>query len=237
MKVVFRDKLLNIDQSHDFCCPDEVLLKELSARIQETKIVPVLKEGNPTESGNNIARIYTATGLIKEDQVIRPDDIISNINQGACKRLLFVDDFLGSGKQLDSFWNEKHRWLRIKNQTLAQICRQHPNISFEYVALVATSQGLKNIEGRVTGLKIAFCEKLSDEYQVFGNDSIFFETLEDRKACQNYLQKLCRQKKIRVMGYRGLDFAIAFHHGAPNSCLPLFWDESTTWSPLFERRM
>jgi hypothetical protein len=238
-KVVFKNQLLNVDQSHSFCCEDEVLRQELTYRIQETRVVPVLSEGNPTESGNAIARVYTTTGLINENQVIRPDEIIPCIYQGSCKRFLFVDDFMGTSEQLVSFWNGPYISLGMSGQrgSLARISAQHTNISFEYIALVATAYGLRDIEERVPGLKLFFCEKLSDEYRIFSNDSIFFDTPDDRQACESYLESLCRDRHIDTKGYHGLDFAIAFHHGAPDSCLPLFWEKSLSWTPLFQRRM
>lgn len=238
-RVVFKDQLMNVDQSHSFCCADEVLHRELTGGIQETRVVPVLSEGNPTESGNAIARVYTATGLIDQKQVIRPDEIIPCIYRGSCKRFLFVDDFMGTAEQLVSFWNEPYITLGMGGEkgSLARISAQHTNISFEYIALVATAHGLKDIEQRVPRLRVSFCEKLSDEYRVFSNDSIFFDTPDDRQTCQSYLENLCYNRKILIKGYHGLDYAIAFHHGAPDSCLPLFWEESANWARLFQRRM
>lgn len=38
-KVIFKDQLLNVYQSHSFCCENEVLRRELTRRIQETRLV------------------------------------------------------------------------------------------------------------------------------------------------------------------------------------------------------
>ena len=131
---------------------------------------------------------------------------------------------MGSGEQLESFWNQPFAWLKVNGEemSLAQISAQHKDVSFDYLVLLATEPGLRYIEHRVPGLNICFCEKLSEEYRVFGDDSIFFETPEDRQACKSYLEDLCYRKKIHFGGYRGLDFAVAFSHGAPDSCMPLF---------------
>jgi len=237
--VVFRDHLLNIDRSNSFSCANEVLSRELNDRIKETQVVPLLSEGNPTESGNAIARVYTTTGLIPENQVIRPDQILPCIYQGSCKRFLFVDDFLGSGDQLVSFWNEPSILLSAGGEkvALANISKRHTNISFEYIALVATACGLQNVEQKTLGLKVHFCEELSDEYGAFSANSIFFDKSEDREACKAYLETLCQARHIHARGYHELDFAIAFHHGTPDSCLPIFWEKSDTWTPLFQPRM
>jgi len=146
---------------------------------------------------------------------------------------------MGTSEQLVSFWNGSYITLGVGGEkgSLARISAQHTNINFEYVALVATAYGLKDIEQRVPGLKVSFCEKLSDEYHVFGNESIFFDTPGDQQACMSYLDALCYNRKICTRGYHGLDFAIAFHHGAPDSCLPLFWEGNENWTPLFQRRM
>jgi len=238
-KVIFHKQLLAIDQSDDYCCTDDALYQELTDRVRETKLVPLLSEGNPTESGNAIARIYTTVGLVNERQVIRPDQIAACIGNKLCRRILFVDDFMGTGEQLESFWNQPVPWLRVNGQdmSLAQMSAQHKEISFEYLVLLATAAGLKYVEGLVSGLSVFYCEKLSEEYRIFGDDSIFFETLDDKQACKKYLENLCAQKGIHFAGYRGLDFAVAFNHGAPDSCLPLFWEKNKCWTPLFKRRM
>lgn len=238
-KVVFHTQLLGIDQSQAFCCTDGALNQELAERIRETRLVPLLSEGNPTESGNTIARAYTTVDLVDEQQVIRADEILACIDEKSCKRFLIVDDFMGTGEQLKDFWNEPFSWLRVngKDMSLAQISAEHTDISFDYLVLVATDPGLKYVKNRVPGLTVFFCEKLSQEYRIFGDDSIFFETLDDKQACTRYLENLCQQKGIHFTGYQGLDFAVAFNHGAPDSCLPLFWENNANWTPLFKRRM
>jgi len=239
MKVIFYKQLLGVDQSQDFCCTDDVLHQELTDRIRETRLVPLLSEGNPTESGNAIARLYTTVGLVNEHQVIRPDEIAAYIDKRLCKRFLFVDDFMGTSEQLELFWNQSFPWLGVNGQdmSLAQISAQHTEVSFEYLVLLATAAGLKYVEHRVPGLTIFSCEKLSEEYRIFGDNSIFFETVDDRQACKRYLENLCHQKGINFAGYQGVDFAVAFNHGAPDSCLPLFWEKNANWIPLFKRRM
>ena len=237
--VVFRGHIVNVERTHDFLCRNESLLNELKERIKETYVVPLLSEGNPTESGNAIARLYTTTGLIAETQVIRPEQMSSCIDQGVCKRFLFVDDFLGSGDQLDSFWNKP--CLPSGNgkdiESCADIAAKHTNISFEYVTLVATAYGLQNAALLTPSLRIHYCEQLSDEYRVFSDQSVYFRNENERKACKAYLETLCYSRNIHMWGYKGLDFAIAFHHGTPDSCLPIFWEENDSWARLFKPRM
>lgn len=237
--IVFKFQLLDFDKSNGFQGKNELLSSELKNRIDETKIIPVLSKGNPTESGNAIARMYTTTDLVDETKILRPDQLISYIYRGSCKRFLFVDDFLGSGDQLDSFWNGSHIPVGAggERESLSVIAEKHPTVSFEYLALVATTYGLQNIKHLTSKLKIHFCEELSDEYRVFSENSIFFPNPEERQACEKYLNSLCNVKKIKMRGWHDLDYAIAFHHGTPDSCLPIFWDENRNWTRLFRCRM
>jgi len=236
-RVVFQQQLMDVDRNNMFCCSNSLLLQELRERIGETKIVPVLSDENPSESGNAIARLYTTTGLISEKQVISPSEIVNYIKEESSCRLLLVDDFLGSADQVDDFWNKKQFILDGGNRNLSEIHERHRSISFEYIALVATSYGLQRAQSLAPGLKIHFCERLLDEYRVFSDKSIFFRTSAEREECESYLYTLCQQKNIDIRGYHGLDFAIAFHHGTPDSCLPLFWKLSDSWNPLFKHRM
>jgi len=209
-KVIFRAELQEVDRNQDFCCTDNALRQELVDRIRDTRFVPLLSEGNPTESGNAIARVYTTLDLINERQVIRPDEILACIAKKSCKRFLLVDDFMGTGEQLRSFWNQPFSWLKVNkhDMSLSQISAKYKDTSFDYLVLVATAPGLQYVENLVPGLSISFCEKLSEEYRIFGNDSIFFENADDRIACKTYLEHLCHRKNIGIAGYQGLDFAI-----------------------------
>lgn len=239
MEVLFKDDVLEVERSGGFRYGDDVLRDELSSRLQEVCVVPVLVEGNPSESGNAIARIYTTTGLIHQAQVIRPDQITTCIVKRSCKRFLLVDDFLGSGDQLDAFWNEPALEDDESGQraSLASVAASNVDVSFDYVALVATSYGLAIANKLPSRPKIHFCEELSNEYRVLDSDSIFFANQDERDACEAYLASLAACRGINARGYKGLDYAVAFHHGTPDTCLPIFWQESEAWTPLFQRRM
>lgn len=237
--VIFKEELLDFDRRSSFACSNQTVYASLISLIKKCAIVPIWSEGNPSESGNTIARIYTTIPLIHQRQVLRPDQVLPSIYEGTYQRFLFVDDFLGSGDQVIDFWNEPSISLGSsgKKIPLSRIAQVHPGLSFEYVALVASTFGLNRVRTSCPELKLHVCEELTDEYRVFADTSMFFTTREERDLCHNYLKDLCQKKGIDLLGWHQLDFAVAFHHGAPNSCLPLFWKRATSWNQLVRRRM
>ncbi|MFP4642118.1 MAG: hypothetical protein ACLFPU_08085 [Dehalococcoidia bacterium] len=233
-EVLFKSHILEADRCYDFRGEDSILQQRLIREIEQSCIIPILEEGNPTESGNQIARIYTTTNLVEEENVLRPDQLEGLVEHERCKRIIFVDDFMGSGDQLVRFWNEP---MPQGKTSLCDVAQQHPDMSFEYIALVGTSYGLQRTSNRCPGLRVHFVEELSSEYQVFGEDSIFFSSADEQEECYNYLESLCYNKGIHLQGYHDLDFALAFNHGTPDCSLPVFWEKSECWDPLFKRRM
>lgn len=185
----------------------------------------------PSESGNSII----ADLIHKLDFSANQVDYHFRVDEGKLKDyqiLVFVDDCIGSGKQLKKFWNMP------EIQTIKSICDKY-EIRIYYLVLVGYDKNLKILkeENKLMGIEIIVCDLLSDKNRVFSDENIIWdkETNEREKAIK-YFEKIRKTKGVNFLGFKRLDFAIILHDRLPNWSLPIFWKETIGWKNLLRRK-
>ncbi len=237
MEKYVRTQILEHETKNDFLTSELAIEGIKNDFFSDTSIMP-LTAGNPSESSYTIARYLSLEIGINELNIINPLNIDSNY-LSKFKRVLIVDDFIGSGEQIIDFWNTQD--IQIDNQPskMYELAARYKNIEFSYFCLVATEEGIKTFYDEDSvhnkNLKIVFCEKLSDKFKIFGNRSVYF-TIDEIEECTEILGNLCRTKGIGLKGYNGLDYAIAFHHDVPDATLPLFFECNDSWNYLLKNK-
>ena len=144
--------------------------------------------------------------------------------------IIFIDDFIGSGRRvrdfLDSFWREPTivSWLSGK-----QIC-------FHVVAYSGTESGISFVEKH----------KSKPHVHIF-RDAPSFDTFAWDKERKSSIKKLCqkyghianKKRKNMWLGYKEGMAAIIFEHGCPNNTPAILWDpdfKGSGWKGLFPNR-
>lgn len=145
--------------------------------------------------------------------------------------LVFIDDFLGTGRTACKFWDS----------TLVKINAKYPRAKMNFLALVSTTRAIQEIK-TYTGLNVLSPQVLDCHYKVFSEDSLIFATNEGREAakniCEFYGSRLVR--RAHALGYENSQALLGFHHNIPDNTLPIIWSEKVQsggkkWSPLFKR--
>lgn len=145
--------------------------------------------------------------------------------------LIFIDDFLGTGRTACKFWDS----------TMVKIKAKYPRIKMNFLALVTTTRAIQEIRA-YTGLDVLSPQVLDCQYKVFSQDSIIFPDNAERenakKICELYGCKLV--KRAHALGYENSQALLGFHHNIPDNTLPIIWSEKIQsngkkWSPLFKR--
>lgn len=221
--------------SSKFNYSSDELNQRLDRELRSSRIVPLLDRDKPYESGPLITRILVQRLQIPESLIINPGDILEHVYKG-CKRIIIIDDCVGSGDQITVFWKRKNLPVGNYKTSLEEMAGKYATVDFHYLTLVATESGIKKAEQALPVLKIEVCETLTDEQSVFSANSRFFESQDEKERTIDYLQKLLKDKKISLKGYGGLDYAIAFHHNMPDWSLPLFHKHRSDWRPLVMRK-
>lgn len=193
--------------------------------------VPLLDSNKPSESGNLFIGDLVHKLEIDNSQVAFHWDITENTLENK-DLLIFVDDCIGSGKQLKKFWNSE------KIQSIREICIKK-GITIYYLVLLGYSKNLSVLQKEIKlhELEIVVCDLLTDKNRVFSPDNIIWDReSNERDTAIAYFDNLRKQRGVSFQGFKKLDFAVILSDRLPNWSLPIFWKETTGWKFLLKRK-
>lgn len=212
---------------------DLELLKKISERKDpRIRIVPVICETDPpTKSGPLVLRRLQRILPIRDKWMCWPWQATEKISNGEVDFIVFVDDFLGSGTQFETFFKQ---W---KFHTVSGDAR------YFYAPVVAHQDGLDHLSNNLPSVCVTPAETLNLSHGFFSDDvwdllgqgnitaeeaRVWYEQFAERKG-------LC--KPNMMLGYGNLALTFGFSHSTPNNSLPILWleNEKTGWKPLLER--
>lgn len=195
------------------------------------RLVPVLRESDPpTKSGVLVLRRLQRIFRLNQKWLLWPWQARSLLESGEIERIIFVDDFLGSGGQFTDFFKE---WdfeplLQAGNMI--------------YAPIVANKSGLNALQGAYPKLLITASEVLDETSNFFASESWVSMTRGEvtSKEAENWytdfaMARSLNPKNVGHMGVGNLALAYGFEHATPNNSLPILWYSTNTWTPLLER--
>ena len=196
------------------------------------------EERSPTDSGLVFARKARQVLGIDQGQIVRPEQALERrLRKPACP-ILFVDDFVGSGRQMKITWYRQHSSGSGRTHTFAEESIGGGDIF--YVPIISTAYGLNALASCCPGLKVHPSHILDNRYSLVDPDSILWpEAL--RPDASNFLLEASRRAGIldelkeEWMGFHNLALALAFSHSVPDATLPLYFWDRRGWAPLIRR--
>ncbi len=235
---ILKRQFLEIELKNSFTSTNKQLYNEKKVFFKNLRVVP-LYTGNQSESSLAMLRYLTNSIGFPEDQILDLNNLKKEMLND-CKNLVIIDDFIGSGTQIQDFWNSKKIVLDGEELYFNQLKEIITGIQIEYFCLVCTEEGYDKFKynyetGNRNDLRITYSEMLGNRFKVFSKDSTYFDN-EEVEECKNILQNLCDQNDIDLLGYHGLDYAVAFHHSIPDCSLPLFYIQNGNWNYLFRNK-
>ena len=138
--------------------------------IDNLRIIPIKDSMDEGSSGVNMARKYRKR--IQEDYegdndiVIHLDDLEKEIPNGVTE-VLFVDDFSGTGNQLDKFIDKDIVIDRTKKK-VRNLPEIYPHIRFRIAILIVYEKSLKRHKD--CEIEIKYVEKIGEEVNFLKND-------------------------------------------------------------------
>lgn len=205
------------------------------ANINKSCFVPLLDSGAPHESANNICRALVQQGIIPSNLSVFIDQVPSLFKTKRIKNLVIVDDCVGSGDQLRTFWektrvNDDGNLLAIKD-----LCCRH-GVQANYLTLFGYNKSIEELRKSFTDLRIFCVRELNDQHRVFSDLSYIWESEEERARALVLFDSLAKNAGIQTFGYKHLDFAFIMHKTIPDWSLPIFWKENSDWKLLLRRK-
>jgi len=209
---------------------------QLLAAITNAVFTPVCGETpNPTDSGNLICRRVRQVLGVNEDRIKNTQEAMRTAANG--DPVVFVDDFIGSGDQFLSTWqdeNSGHSFELLQQQT------GFPTI---YISLVGTESGIQNISQFAPSVAVCVAHKFDDRQTLWGlqtNNPGLFQQID--LLLKKYTPRLTPhemymlQEDYLTYGYKRRGLFFGFEHSVPDATLPIFWCRGRNdWEPLIER--
>lgn len=203
--------------------------------LKRTCFIPLLDSNSPHESGNFVARLLVQRGIIDATQSMFIDDAATAIKSGEFSRVVIVDDCVGSGQQLETFWNFQTVTDGGALVSIRDFCKKY-GVKANYLTLFGYNNNIERLQKELTELKVFCARLLSDEHRVFGKISYIWDDEEELQKALELFATLCETAGIPLYGYRDLDFAFIMHNTIPDWSLPLFWKRNADWNLLMRRK-
>lgn len=211
-----------------------------AASIRVGDIAFVMCEGedpHPTDSGNLFSRKLRDNIRVPESRIMVPGQALRMADD--VQYFLFVDDFVGSGNQFIETMNRVHRGVMCSS--FAQLEQQRPGC-VGYSPCIATTKSIRRIAEVFPRVSLTPAHVLREEHSALHQSGPIWEGMNGSEAIQ-----IIRQASLRAgyaatdggqndwRGFHRLALSVAFHHGIPDACLPIYFSSRQGWSPLIAR--
>jgi len=190
------------------------------------------REAPPTKSGPFILRRLKKALNASTDIMHWPWKANAEIKAGKVNTVILVDDFLGTGTQVNDF-------------LAAEFGPLDPNVHWIYAPVVAHDTGIAYLATKQPHLRVVCAERLGPDHGFFNDDYwklVSNGTILGQDAKAFYEEFLHRRKLtasgdfgFAPFGFGGLSLCFGFEHGTPDNSLPLLWGRADGWQPLLDR--
>lgn len=190
-------------------------------------------------SGSEFLRKIQTLFGIPNSRLLTYSDFVKKMRESHCEYFILVDDFIGSGHQIEEAWCEYPT-----GEPLKEICQSHYH-RVVYAPLIVNDLGYNQVQRVCGGLHLEYIHKLPTEFSLFnqycpcwkGDLELYHRGVEliKNKSIELGIPETNGKQINDMKGYREQGLAISFQHGMPDACLPIFTKETLDWKPLFKR--
>ncbi len=233
---VVYDRVLEQQKQSDFYLSTQRLDSLAKEEIRDTCFVPLLDSNAPHESGNYINRLLVQQEMITTSQSCFLSDVVNHFSSNDFKRLVIIDDCVGSGNQLRTFWEKNAVVIEgDKAILLRDYCSNH-DIEVCYLTLFGYLNSINSLQTELPDLRIICGCSLTDSQRVFMENSYVWANDQEKSEAIELFSNLTKNAGIPLYGYASLDFAFIMHKTIPDWSLPIFWKENSDWHLLLRRK-
>lgn len=186
------------------------------------------------KSGVEYAKYFIDENSILQKNSTEKNKILEKLNNNSFDYLVFVDDFMGTGKTIIDFIKElKRDFPDIFNKEIEIII----GVVSGFLSAKETIE--KEFEKlKINNIKIVICEPLNESDKCFSDESKVFTNPDDRRNARD----ICWEKGNYLVSNNPLGFGdcqsiVVFPDTCPNNSLPILWAEKEDFKPLFKRKI
>lgn len=228
IQTIYYDVILEKQLESGFECMPSVLDYLVRQSIKKTVFVPLLASDSPGESGPELARILTRNQLVSTNMQYAHDIP----NETAYRRLVIIDDNIGSGSQFRSFWSDA--FIR-GGKALSKWCGEN-DIKPYYLVIVGCNDSIVELQAEFPEVKFVCEERLYQGHRYFSSESRCWHKKDDVETIKNSLRVFLEEREISLLGFNDMDYGVVMHKTIPDWSLPLFYKRRDVWQPLLERK-
>ena len=189
--------------------------------------------GGTGKSSLQYARLYVDENRISKENVVAPDKLPSLLRANQYQSLVFVDDFIGTGKTASKSVGD------IIDE--AGMAISDSGLNVHIIAITGFTDGVRRVEdafkGSASTWQLNVCDPLDDSDRAFGEGSKVFVSSDDRDRARRLFDECGRRAVSKnPLGFGGCEALVVFDSSCPNNSLPVLWGgDRDSWSPLFAR--
>ncbi|MBO1902453.1 hypothetical protein J4H92_10885 [Leucobacter weissii] len=224
-----------LGHTRDFLSLDAEFRRELAT-------TRFLGMGNPSESGAHLLYYFRQVNKLPKSLFIHQHEIMAKapgVSNNAIaiqglKRLVFIDDLMGSGQQATEYSKKLLQYVRQTAQESSL------DLEISYFTLFARSQALETVR-KLPFDHVETVNELDDAEKAFDKRSRVYIsppveiTLDEAKRFAEAYGKLLVPN--HPLGYKDGQLLMGFQHNVPDNSLPIFWlnEYSIEWEAVFPR--
>lgn len=224
-----KEIILQKQLENNFSCSNSVLEYEIQKCSSSIVIIPIMEDmQDPGASGPEIVR-KVRNHMSYPFQTSYHFKLLEDMTY---KRIIMIDDCIGSGDQCKSFWEE----AQISSGKLLKDWVEEKKIKPFIVTLVGYRKTIDELHNEYPNLNFICAEMIDDKHQVFSEDSNCWKDHEEQKEAERILTSRLSELGITTRGHADLSFAVVFHKTIPDWSLPLLFKHKNEWNNLIERK-
>lgn len=219
---------------------DSLLFDKWNEYLNKTKFLPAAKKTDPTSSAHKIIGHWRSELGRGDSAFSTIGDIENQYNEGV-RRFVLVDDFSGSGKQMQEVLKEKVSFngQEIELGFLPNIIE---DIHIVIAVYVIHEKAKSILEEQYKKIDLIYVDLISEKFNYLNEQALIYEKYDDKKK-QEIISEIKRIAETIVMSNEELsklsayilNIPIVFEHGCPNNTLLLLFAHSDNWQQLFKR--
>ena len=219
---------------------DSLLFERWNEYLKKTNFLPAAKKNDPASSAHKIIG-HWRSALGRGDRVFSTiNDIENKYNEGI-RRFVLVDDFSGSGMQMQEVLKEKIIF-RSQEIELGHLPDVIDDIEIVIAVYVIHEKAKKNLSELYAKLEIIYVDLISEEFNYLNEHALIYEKYDGEKR-QEIISEIMRitesiamsTEELSKLSSYVLNIPIVFEHGCPNNTLLLLFAHSDNWQQLFKR--
>lgn len=171
--------ILERQKSSGFSLSTNTLKNAHKSNINKSCFVPLLDSGAPHESANNICRTLVQQGIIPAERSKFIDQVPDLLKARQINNLVIVDDCVGSGDQLRTFWEETRIDVDGSSLSIKELCKKY-GAKANYLTLFGYNKSIDKLRNEFPDLNIICVRELNDQHRAFSDSSYIWKDIEEK---------------------------------------------------------